>query len=102
MESCAFTWDSYNLYWDSHEPKVRVSKTPIIQSRGKTLHVKADWNCLLQMLAFSLESVLRIQFSLSDVILYAFFRSDLTNDQNFLVYKATGLSTTLRQLQLHV
>ena len=43
--------------------------------------VKADWNCLLQMLAFSLESVLRIPFSLSDVIPYASFLSDLTNDQ---------------------
>ena len=30
--------------------------------------VEADWNCLLQMLDFSLESVLRIPFSLSDVI----------------------------------
>ena len=32
-----------------------------------SLRVKADWNCLLQMLAFSLEIVLRIPFSLSDV-----------------------------------
>ena len=41
--------------------------------------VKADWNCILQMLAFSLESVLRIPFSLSDVIPYASFLSDLIN-----------------------
>ena len=38
-----------------------------------SVRVKADWNCLLQMLAFSLESVLRIPFSLSDVIPYASF-----------------------------
>ena len=38
------------------------------------------------MLAFSLESVLRIPFSLSDVIPYASFLSDLTNDQNFLIF----------------
>ena len=30
--------------------------------------VKADWNCRLQISAFSLVSVFRIQFSLSDVI----------------------------------
>ena len=34
--------------------------------------VKADWNCLLQMLAFSLESVLRIPFFLSDVISFEY------------------------------
>ena len=54
--------------------------------------VKADWNCLLQMLAFSLESVLRIPFSLSDVIPYASFLSDLTNDQNFLIFSGLGVS----------
>ena len=32
------------------------------------LRVKADWNCRLQMSAFSFASVLRILFSLSDVI----------------------------------
>ena len=31
-------------------------------------HVKADWNCLLHILAFSFTSVLIIPFSLSDVI----------------------------------
>ena len=36
-------------------------------------HVKADWNCLLQMWAFSSESVLRILFSLSDGIPNASF-----------------------------
>ena len=35
--------------------------------------VKADWNCLLQMLAFSLESVLRISFSLGDVVFFKWF-----------------------------
>ena len=54
--------------------------------------VKADWNCLLQMLAFSLVSVLRIPFSLSDVIPYASFLSDLTNDQNFLIFSGLGVS----------
>ena len=44
--------------------------------------VKADWNCLLQMLAFSLESVLRIPFFLSDVIPKASFLSDMINNQN--------------------
>ena len=52
--------------------------------------VKADWNCLLQMLAFSLESVLRIPFSLSDVIPNASFLSDLINDQNFLIFSGLG------------
>ena len=50
--------------------------------------VKADWNYLLQMLAFSLESVLRIPFSLSDVITNAFF----LNDQNFLIFSGLGVS----------
>ena len=54
--------------------------------------VKADWNCLLQMLAFSLESVLKIPFSLSDVIPYASFLSDLINDQNFLIFSGLGVS----------
>ena len=40
------------------------------------------------MLAFSLESVLRIPFSLSDVIPYA----SLTNDQNFLIFSGLGVS----------
>ena len=43
------------------------------------------------MLAFSLESVLRIPFSLSDVIPYASFLSDLTNDQNFLIFSGLGV-----------
>ena len=54
--------------------------------------VQADCNCLLHMLAFSLESVLRIPFSLSDVIPYASFLSDLTNDQNFLIFSGLGVS----------
>ena len=40
------------------------------------------------MLVFSLESVLRIPFSLSDVIPYA----SLTNDQNFLIFSGLGVS----------
>ena len=55
-------------------------------------HVKAVWNCLLQTLAFSLESVLRIPFSVSDVIPYASFLSDLINDQNFLIFSGLGVS----------
>ena len=47
------------------------------------LYVKADWNYLLQMLAFSFASVLKISFSLSDVIPNASFLRDLINDQNF-------------------
>ena len=41
---------------------------------------EGGWNFLLQMLAFSFESVLRIPFSLSGVILKVFLR-DLINDQ---------------------
>ena len=54
--------------------------------------VMADWNCLLQMLAFSLESVLRIPFSLSDVIPSVCYLSDLINDQNFLIFSGLGVS----------
>ena len=54
--------------------------------------VKADWNCLLQMFPFSLESVLRIPFSLSGVIPNASFLSDLINDQNFLIFSGFGVS----------
>ena len=36
-------------------------------------HVKADWNCLLQMSAFSFASVFIIPFSISDVIPNASF-----------------------------
>ena len=46
--------------------------------------VKAD--CRLQISAFSLVSVFRIPFSLSDVIPNASFFNDLTNDQNFLIF----------------
>ena len=46
--------------------------------------VKADWNCLLHILAFSFVSVLRLPFSLSDAIPKASFLRDLTNDQIFL------------------
>ena len=47
--------------------------------------VKANWNCLLHILAFSFISVLRIPFSLSDVIPNVSFLRDLTNDQNFFL-----------------
>ena len=47
--------------------------------------VKADWNCLFHILAFSFISVLRIPFSLSDVIPNVSFLRDLTNDQNFFL-----------------
>ena len=65
---------------------------PFAGGSESSSRVKADWNCLLQMLAFSLESVLRIPFSLSDVIPYASFLSDLTNDQNFLIFSGLGVS----------
>ena len=42
--------------------------------------LKADWNCLLKISAFSLVSVFRIPSYLSDVI------NDLTNDQNFSTF----------------
>ena len=42
--------------------------------------VKADWNCWLQISAFSLVSVFRIPFSLSDVIPNVSFFNDLTNE----------------------
>ena len=48
--------------------------------------VKADLNCQLQISAFSLVSVSRIPFSLSDVIPKASVFNDLTNDQNFLIF----------------
>ena len=32
--------ESYNLHWDSHEPKVRVPRTTKIQSQGKTLNIE--------------------------------------------------------------
>ena len=46
--------------------------------------VKADSNCLLQML--SRVSVFKIPFSLSVVIPNASFLRDLTNDQNFFTF----------------
>ena len=48
--------------------------------------VKADWNCLLNILAFSFVSVLRILFSLSEVIPNASFLRDLTNDKNLFFF----------------
>ena len=48
--------------------------------------VKADWNCRLQISAFSLVSVFRILFSLSEAIPNVSFFIDLTNDRNFLSF----------------
>ena len=50
------------------------------------LLVKIDWNCLIQFLAFSFVSVLRITFSPNDVIPNASFLSDLINAQNFFIF----------------
>ena len=36
MELC-FIWDSQSLQEDSQEPNVRVPRTLVVQSRGKTL-----------------------------------------------------------------
>ena len=52
------------------------------------LRVKADWNCRLQMSAFSL--CISLRFSLSDVIPNASFLRDLMNDQNFLIFSGLG------------
>ena len=51
--------------------------------------VKADWNCPLQILAFSLESVLRIQMSRSEVVPNTSFLSDLISDKNFLILRVS-------------
>ena len=53
--------------------------------------MKADWNCLLQMLAIIFASVLRIPFSLSDMIPNASLLRDLINYQNFLLLSGVGL-----------
>ena len=60
--------------------------------------VKTDWNCLLQLLAFPFVSVLRIPFSLSDVISSTSCLRDSINDQNVLIFSGlgvTGSRTTL-------
>ena len=48
--------------------------------------VKADSNCLLQILALSRVSVFKIPFSLSELIPNTSFLRDLTNDQNFFAF----------------
>ena len=58
--------------------------------QGSLLRVKADWTCLLQISAFSFASVLRILFSLSDVVPNASFLRDLINDQYFLNFSGFG------------
>ena len=49
------------------------------------LRVKVDWNSQLHISTFTLVSVFKNPFSLSDVIPNASFFSDLTNDQNFFI-----------------
>ena len=53
---------------------------PLLGGSELALHMKADLNCLLHILAFYFISVLRIPFSLSDVIPNASFLRDLTNE----------------------
>ena len=48
--------------------------------------VKADRNCLLQIVALSRVSVFKIPFSLSVLIPNASFLRDFTNDQNFFAF----------------
>ena len=52
--------------------------------------VKADSNCLLQILALSRVSVFKNPFSLSELIPNASFLRDLTNDQNFSAFSFSG------------
>ena len=48
--------------------------------------VKADSNCLLQILTLSRVSVFEIPVCLSELIPNPFFLRDLTNDQNFFAF----------------
>ena len=48
--------------------------------------MKADSNCLLQILDLSRVSGFKIPFSLSEVIPNASFLRDFTNDQNFFSF----------------
>ena len=73
-------------------PEEENGLAPFDGGSESSSRVKADWNCLLQMLAFSLESVLRIPFSLSDMISNASFLSNLINDQNLLIFSGLGVS----------
>ena len=57
--------------------------------------MKADSNCLLQILALSRVSVFENPFSLSELIPNAFFLRDLTNDQNFLAFSLIFFSGTI-------
>ena len=62
--------------------------------------VKADRNCPLQMLAFSLESVLRIRISLSNVVPNTSFLSDLISDKNFLILGVLGTELSFSNVNL--
>ena len=57
-------------------------------------HVKADSNCLLQILALSKVSVFKIPFSLGEVIPKASFLRDLTNEHNFFTSFFRGQSVS--------
>ena len=48
--------------------------------------VKADSNCLLQILALSRVSIFKIPFSLSELIPNVSFLRDFANDQNFFAF----------------
>ena len=60
--------------------------------------VKADSNCLLQILALSRVSVFKIPFSLSELIPNASFLRDLTNDHRYVQFflKALGYMYSLK------
>ena len=68
--------------------------------------MKADSNCLLQILALSRVSVFKIPFPLSEVISNASFSRDLTNDQNFFAFSffrgqsGSALSVSKEKIQL--
>ena len=55
---------------------------------------KEDYStCLLQIVALSTVSVLRIPFSPREVIPYASFLREFTNEQNFFIFlRAVGIS----------
>ena len=54
-------------------PMDKIRLAPFEGGSESPSRVKADWKCLLQMSFFSFASVLRIPFSLSDVIPNASF-----------------------------
>ena len=52
------------------------------------------------MLAFSLESVLRIWISLSDVVPNTSFLSDLVSDKNFLILGVSGSELSFSDINI--